>query len=96
MEYIAYMDESGTHDKTGVAEGSAIGIISGFVSTPSIWDSFSQDLAVVLLKYEVPYFHFHEFADASGYLRGLKKELRSDYLKNVYKEWKLEKLDSFF
>jgi len=96
MRYIAYVDESGTNDRKFKAPVSTIGILSGFVSTPDEWSVFNEAWKAVLKKYDAPYFHFYDFAEASAKIRNPRKSVFSDYEKNPYKNWTLVQLDDFF
>ena len=90
----AYFDESGTHDKTGALKGSSVVIVSGVVGWNNDWAESSSLWQAVLTNYNAPYFHFTEWAAASMTVRG-KIKPSSDYGRNPYREWPLEKLDRF-
>jgi hypothetical protein len=93
VNVVAYVDESGRHDKTGKQPGSERIVVSGWVDRPRDWTTFCEQWQVVLENYDAPYFHFTEWRAASVVARG--KEPSSSFYKNPYKGWKLKKLDSF-
>lgn len=94
MKVVAYIDESGTHDKTGKSKGSKVVVIAGLVAWRDEWVKFCGEWQSVLNKYSAPYFHFCEFYEASLVFRG-KKERTKSFSKNPYREWDLERLDGF-
>jgi hypothetical protein len=96
MEYIAYVDESGTHDKTGKTPGSAVGILSGYVAPIHIWEKFNMAWQAVLTKHKAQCFHFYDFAEASGVKNGGPIKSVSGYKKNIFKDWDLNDLNVFF
>jgi len=64
MELVAYADESGTHDPSGVQPGSEVAAIVGYVSWKEDWDKFfTPAWQSVLSEYGVAVFHMSEFMD---------------------------------
>jgi hypothetical protein len=91
---IAYVDESGRHDKTGKQKGSGQIILAGWLDWSAKWLVFCSDWRNILEKYQASYFHFTEWADASAVIRK-RREASSSFNSNPYKGWSLEKLDNF-
>ena len=94
VKVVAYIDESGTHDKTGKRQGSAVAVICGLVAWRHDWAQFCTEWEAVLNKYGAPYFHFFEWSTASRVTRG-KIKAPSDYGQNPYREWSHSKLNAF-
>ena len=94
MKLTAYIDESGRHDKTGRQRGSGQIIMAGWLDWSDKWLVFSSNWQSVLDKYQAPFFHFTEWADASAVIRK-KRESSSSFNTNPYKDWSVEKLDNF-
>ncbi|HTB85287.1 MAG TPA: DUF3800 domain-containing protein [Candidatus Sulfotelmatobacter sp.] len=90
----AYIDESGRHDKSGKQPGSGQIIVAGWLDWSDNWPGFCQRWQTILEKYQAPYFHFTEWADASAVIRK-KREPSSSLLENPYRNWDLNKLDNF-
>ena len=89
MNIVAYVDESGTHDKTS---GSVV--VAGLVAWLDEWTAFNAEWQAVLTKYQASYFHFKEFSQASRLERGDIKPFK-DFEKNPYKGWPRATLDAF-
>jgi hypothetical protein len=94
VKLIAYIDESGRHDKTGKQPGSGQIVVSGWVDRRDNWVKFCTQWQAILKNYDAPYFHFTEWRDASVVARG-KRKPSSSFSKNPYSGWNLEKLDNF-
>ena len=93
VKIAAYIDESGTHDRTGAIKGSRQVIVVGLVAWRDDWAKFCDDWQAVLAKYGVPYFHFSEWALASAVLRG-KRAANAAFEKNPYRSLDLKSLDA--
>ncbi len=65
MSLIAYADESGTHDPTGLQQGSEVAIVTGWVADKSVWDNdFETQWCGVLGQYQVHVpFRMSDFMD---------------------------------
>lgn len=95
MKLVAYADDSGTHDTTGVLPGSREATIAGMVAPREEWAAFCKQWQVALNEFGAPYFHFCEWSNASAVVRN-KREASSTFKKrNPYREWDQAKLDSF-
>jgi hypothetical protein len=94
VKLVAYVDESGTHDKTGKLEGSREVVVAGWVAWRDEWVNFCSDWQAVLNKYDAPYFHFKEWSAASAIIRKKRKPF-SEFKQNPYRGWKLKDLDRF-
>ena len=95
MKIAAYIDESGRHDKTGRAVGSGQIVVCGWVDWADRWAIFCNQWQSILNKYGgETYFHFVELAYASRIIR-TKETPSESFHRNPYREWKLEKLNSF-
>lgn len=94
MKVIAYIDESGTHDRTGQQKGSSVAVMCGLVAWKEHWDHFSAKWQNALNNHRAEYFHFSDFATASAVVRG-KITVPSGFDKNPYKGWDLTRLDNF-
>ncbi|HEV2331071.1 MAG TPA: DUF3800 domain-containing protein [Verrucomicrobiae bacterium] len=88
---IIYADESGTHDRSGQQKGSEYPVVAGYAAPISEWSKFCVDWKAVLNSYDVPYFHFREWAAASAVIRG--KPPDSDFKKNPYRILDKKRLD---
>ena len=93
MKLVAYIDESGRHDKTGQKEGSAQIIIGGWVNRSDAWPGFCQKWQSVLDKYKIEYFHFYEWSDAVAVARK-KRQPSASYAKNPFRGLPFQKLNS--
>ncbi|HXR47544.1 MAG TPA: hypothetical protein VN784_08890 [Candidatus Limnocylindrales bacterium] len=93
MKVVAYIDESGRHDRTGKREGSGQIVIAGWVDWKDNWVKFCGQWQSILTKYDADFFHFYEWVEASKVAGGRKPP--SSFSENPYKGWKLEKLDGF-
>jgi len=94
VKLVAYLDESGRHDRAGKQKGSEQIVVAGWLDWRENWEAFCQEWSAVLHKYRAPYFHFAEWADASAVVRNLHKP-GSTFGKNPYQNWELRKLDTF-
>lgn len=94
MKITAYVDESGRHDRTGKQIGSGKVVVAGWVDWRDNWEKFCNQWKSVLRKYDVRYFHFSEWADASAVARNVRPP-SSSFSGNPYKGWSLDKLDAF-
>jgi hypothetical protein len=86
VSLIAFADETGTHDRTGVHEGAEVAGVVGYLSWKEDWDIFTGLWNEVLKHYEVPVFHMSEFSDE---INGPKNP------KWPYRGWSREKKDQF-
>ena len=91
---VAYIDESGRHDKTGKQTGSKQIVVAGWVDRRENWGKFCDHWQSILDKHKACYFHFTEWAYASFIVRSGKTPSWS-FNKNPYKDWPLKKLDAF-
>ena len=73
---IAYMDESGTHDPTGLQKGAEVACIAGYVSTYKRWVKFQREWRDVLKKFGITSFHMSEYAHGIGGFVGWSKRKR--------------------
>ena len=89
-----YADESGTHDKTGFKKGSKNATVGGIAALREDWIPFCRDWLEVLKKYDAPYFHFSDWADASAVARK-KRPPPSDFHKNPYRNLDVKRLNDF-
>jgi len=94
VKVIAYVDESGTHDKSGKLQGSSEVVIAGLVAWREDWIKFCESWQSVLNKYAVPYFHFREWTAASR-VAGGRIDLSKDFKRNPYQGWTTGCLDAF-
>src|ERR1017187_4802529 len=94
VNLVAYVDESGRHDRTGKQKGSGQIVVCGWVDWRSNWLAFCREWQSILRKYDATYFHFVEWAEASRVARNVKNP-SSSFSKNPYRGWSLEKLDAF-
>jgi hypothetical protein len=94
VKIVAYADESGTHDKTGVQKGAREMSIGGIAALREDWIPFCSKWQKVLNKYDAPYFHFREWSSASGVARKIRKP-SSDFQKNPYRNWESKRLNEF-
>ena len=69
MKVVAYVDESGTHDKMGIQKGASEVVIAGLVAWREDWIKFSEEWQSTLNKYSAPYFHFKEWYAANLFLK---------------------------
>jgi hypothetical protein len=58
---VAYVDESGTHDKSGLQPGSKVAGLAGYVASEREWTRFSKRWNKILLRYGVALFHLSDF-----------------------------------
>lgn len=86
VQVAMYVDETGTHDPTGTEKGATVTGVSGFLAWPHDWAKFCQAWAEVLRDYNVPAFHFSEFADR------IHGPSRPDW---PYRDWPDEKRKEF-
>jgi hypothetical protein len=94
VKITTYIDESGSHDKTGKLPGAGQIVVCGWVDWSDNWDKFCKKWKSILDKYGAAYFHFTEWADASAVARNIKVPSAS-FSKNPYDGWNVEKLDNF-
>jgi hypothetical protein len=94
VKIAAYLDESGSHDRTGKQKNSGQIVVCGWVDWRSNWIVFCRQWNSILRKYGADYFHFVEWAYAARIARTGQKP-SSSFHKNPYRGWSLEKLDSF-
>ena len=76
---IAYMDESGDHDRLGKEPGSEIAVIAGYVATKDQWLRFEWRWNNVLTKFGVRVFHASECAHRKNEFSGWSDEKRTDF-----------------
>jgi len=62
MMVTLYADETGTHDPTGQERGSEVAGIAGYAAWREDWEAFCIEWQSTLNKYDVPRFHFKEYA----------------------------------
>jgi hypothetical protein len=91
VKVVAYIDESGTHNKTGARKGATEIVIAGLVAWRDGWEKFCGERQAVLNRYSAPYFHCKEWAGASMAANGRTKASR----KNPYFGWPVERLEEF-
>lgn len=60
---VAYVDESGTHDSTGIHHGADVAGVFGYIATPPQWEEFVTAWLGILHSFNVRVFHASEFAD---------------------------------
>jgi hypothetical protein len=96
MGITVYVDESGTHDETGALPGASVALLAAWVAHDDVWERFNNGWQAVLSKYNVPYFHFWEFAQASKIKRNPEIKAPSGYAKNRYRDMELSDLNNFF
>src|SRR5665213_3558738 len=94
MKLVAYIDESGRHDRTGQQKGSSHIVVAGIADHQEAWGYFTKKWSIILNRYNVCYFHFTEWVDAVQVASG-KRAPTSSYSKNPYNGWKKDKLDDF-
>jgi hypothetical protein len=94
VHIVAYADDSGTHDETGVQKGSREAILGGVVACREDWVPFCEQWQRVLNKYDVEFFHFREWSTASAVARKIR-EAPSDFSKNPYRNLDEKHLNSF-
>ena len=92
VQIVAYADESGTHDPTGVLKGSREAAIGGIIAPVEEWVQFCRAWQRVLNKYKTDYFHFNEWVTASRVACGSRKP-PSDFKKNPFKNLDTKALD---
>jgi Protein of unknown function (DUF3800) len=61
LELIVYGDESGIHDKTGLAPGSEVTAVAGYVARKRDWEIVSRRWKTALRKYGVEVFHMSDY-----------------------------------
>jgi hypothetical protein len=66
MNVALYADETGTHDPTGRSKGAEVMGIAGYLSWADDWASFCDEWRAILEQYQVPRFHFSDFADKTN------------------------------
>jgi hypothetical protein len=94
VKLVAYLDESGTSDRTGKQQGSEQIVVTGYLGWREDWNAFCGRWKSVLDNYGAAYFHFYEWAEASAVARGVHRAT-SNFATNPYKDWSLSKIDSF-
>ncbi len=94
MHLIAYADDSGTHDKTGLLRGARECIVGGYVAPDADWKNFRLAWDAKLKQFDAECFHFNEAATASRVIRG-KIKAPSNYARNPFKNWSIEKIERF-
>lgn len=94
VNLVAYVDESGRHDRTGKRQGSGQIVVAGWLDWRDNWAVFCREWKTVLDNYGAPYFHFWDWADASAVVRNIHPPT-SAFAKNPYRGWSLSKLDCF-
>jgi hypothetical protein len=77
---VAYMDESGTHDETGVEKGADVAVVAGYVSTYKGWVRFQKKWGKVLRRYGVHELHMKYFAHCQGEFEGWSDEKRKSLM----------------
>ncbi|MGO9451129.1 MAG: hypothetical protein ACLQDV_08815 [Candidatus Binataceae bacterium] len=85
MGITLYGDESGTHDETGMEQGSEVATVAGFLARSEHWEVFTEKWVEVLDEFSVPAFHMNEFVDERG-------EEKPNW---PYKGWTRDKCEEF-
>jgi hypothetical protein len=77
--FIAYIDESGTHDESEFAS------IAGYVDRSDGWAGFEKDWKAVLDRYGVGEFHMTDFESRHGEFdsRTFDEDLRHPFLQDL-------------
>jgi hypothetical protein len=78
-----YADESGTHDKAGLQDGSRYPTLAGYAAPPRVWDDHVFQWSTILNSYDVPYFHFREWSAAYAAIKN-KKPITKELAKNPF------------
>lgn len=86
VSLVAYADESGTHDRTGLLQGADTAGVFGYIARPERWKELTVEWNATLTEFEIKCFHTSEFAD--------RKNGPSDP-KWPYRDWNDEKRDRF-
>src|SRR5437764_1233786 len=73
----AYFDESGTH------HGSPIMCVAGYLIEADQCRRLQAEWDVILLKYNVPYFHMSACAHGAGVFADVPKQVRSDICRSL-------------
>jgi len=63
VNLIAYVDESGTHDAKGLAQGADTAGVFGYIASPEEWEVVAEEWTRILVEFGVKCFHASEFAD---------------------------------
>ncbi len=90
MKLVVYIDESGTDDE------SDFSLLAGWFTYENVWDELIPQWQAALDKYKVKYFHFSDFAAASGVKRHPERKVEKSYQKNPYRHLSLRELDNFY
>jgi len=95
VKLVAYADDSGTHDPTGIETGAKEALIAGLVGPVEDMANLCRRWQQTLNKYKAPCFHFCEWSDAVKVARGTRKASSTFLAKNPFRDWKHETLDRF-
>ncbi len=68
MNISVYVDESGTHSKSGELPGSEMAVVAGYGASTDEWNDFRAKWQCVLKKYNVYCFHYYELEDRKKWL----------------------------
>lgn len=74
MNLVAYFDESGTHEDSGIVA------VGGFISTAPRWGEFCAQWQVALSEFGLGYFHMADFANRVSPYNTWTEEQRRDRL----------------
>jgi hypothetical protein len=83
---VAYADESGTHDASGIQPGGEVAVVAGWVAWKEDWDWFDEEWRQALADYHVPVFRMSDFANEERIARTPS---------SPYHGWDREKRDRF-
>jgi hypothetical protein len=75
--YIAYFDESGTHDDAETT------VVAGFVSNMTQWEAFSQKWQQALDASHIDYMHMADFESRQGQFKGWSEDDKRDLLSRL-------------
>lgn len=81
----SFADETGTHDMTGLAPGSEVAAVVGYLSRKDDWANFCSDWKAILDKYHIKVFHMSEFNNVN----------RRDDPTWPYHGWSRDRMQSF-
>ncbi|HUF54328.1 MAG TPA: DUF3800 domain-containing protein [Dehalococcoidia bacterium] len=85
VSLVCYVDESGSHDKTGTQPGSDVVGVAGWLGWKDKWDTYEREWQAKLKAYGVKVFHYADF-NASH---------RTDDPTWIYYKWSGKKRERF-